>query len=264
MGQQGLAAGWSTWQDQYLEAARQKRMLAAAGARLQRPALVASFASWRSSWDEAEKERARTEAAAQKTQLLASSRAHRSELEAEIEKLKAEHAAALEAAAREREELVSRLSADARGAEEELQKQAALQLEAEKEKRVAHLQQMAARRMGQQGLAMGWTAWQEQYLDAARQKRMLAAAGARLMRPALTASFVSWRFDWQEAQKELVAEGQKLLQSTQARKEADLQLQVQSLQKEIAALREAASAEKDVLTAEMELDKARAEAAYHK
>ena len=62
-------------------------------------------------------------------------------MEAEIEKLKAEHAAALEAAAREREELVSRLSADARGAEEELQKQAALQLEAEKEKRVAHLRQ---------------------------------------------------------------------------------------------------------------------------
>ena len=84
---------------------------------------------------------------------------------------------------------MSRLSADARGAEAELQKQAALQLEAEKEKRVAHLQQMAARRMGQQGLAAGWSTWQDQYLEAARQKRMLAAAGARLQRPALVASF---------------------------------------------------------------------------
>ena len=46
------------------------------------------------------------------------------------------------------------------------QKQLAEQLEAEKERRVAHLLQMAARRLSQQGLAVGWRTWQGQYLEA--------------------------------------------------------------------------------------------------
>merc|ERR1740133_829649 len=52
-------------------------------------------------------------------------------------------------------------------------KQMEAEREAEKEKRIAHLQQSAA-----------------------RQKRMLAAAGARLARPALAAAVAHWVGDW--------------------------------------------------------------------
>ena len=43
----------------------------------------------------------------------------------------------------------------------------------------------------------GWTAWQDQYLQAARHKRMLAAAGARLARPGLAKSLSHWKGDWE-------------------------------------------------------------------
>ena len=73
-------------------------------------------------------------------------------------------------------------------------------LEAEKEKRVAHLQQQAARRIANRGIAMGFSAWQEQWEEAARQKRMLAAACARLARPVLAAAVAAWRAGWRAAE----------------------------------------------------------------
>ena len=45
----------------------------------------------------------------------------------------------------------------------------------------------------------------EQYEEATRQKRMLAAAAARLARPALTACFSHWRQDWVTEEKSRLA-----------------------------------------------------------
>jgi hypothetical protein len=75
----------------------------------------------------------------------------------------------------------------------------ALQKQQEKEQRVEHLAQKAIRRIGNQGIMRGFSAWQEQYLEAARHKRMLAAAGARLARPQLAAAVAHWRADWDAA-----------------------------------------------------------------
>ena len=55
------------------------------------------------------------------------------------------------------------------------------------------------KRICSQGLIRGWTAWQEQWETAARQKRMLAAAAARLARPALAAAVAHWRGEWEAA-----------------------------------------------------------------
>ena len=66
-----------------------------------------------------------------------------------------------------------------------------------KEKRVELIGESVLRRMIQRGLARGWTAWHAQWARAARQKRMLAAAGSRLRRPKLTACFGNWRTDWE-------------------------------------------------------------------
>ena len=55
--------------------------------------------------------------------------------------------------------------------------------------------------MANAGLSRGWSAWQEQWEEAARQRRMLAAAGARLLKPKLVACFVAWASSWQSDQK---------------------------------------------------------------
>ena len=46
---------------------------------------------------------------------------------------------------------------------------------------------------------MGFSAWQEQWAKAVQQQRMLAAAGARLARPALAAAVAHWVGDWRAA-----------------------------------------------------------------
>ena len=43
----------------------------------------------------------------------------------------------------------------------------------------------------------GWSGWHGQWEAATRQKRMLAAAGARLAKPGLAAAVAHWRKDWQ-------------------------------------------------------------------
>ena len=53
------------------------------------------------------------------------------------------------------------------------------------------------RRMGNQGLVRGWTAWHEQWEEAAA-KADAVAASARLARPALAASLGAWLQSWHE------------------------------------------------------------------
>ena len=73
----------------------------------------------------------------------------------------------------------------------------ALQKAQEKEQRVEHLAQKAMKRIGNQDITRGFSAWQEQWFTASRHKRMLAAAGARIMRPGLAAAVSHWKADWE-------------------------------------------------------------------
>ena len=83
-------------------------------------------------------------------------------------------------------------------------------LEAEREKRVAHLQQVAARRVMQMGLARGWSAWLEQYDTHLMHQRMLKQAAARLLRPKLAAAATHWRMEWEAEEKATLARQQEL------------------------------------------------------
>ena len=202
MFQADLLYGWSTWQGQWEEAARQKRMLAAAGARLARPALAAAVAHWVSDWRAAEHERALAGADKATRELMATAAAARSNLVTELAEVKSEleH---LKLTGNSRElELEEQLKADAASAEEDHVRQMEEQLEVEKEKRIAGLQQRAARRIANADIAFGFSTWQGQWEEAARQRRMLAAAGARLLKPKLVACFVAWASSWQSDQKQ--------------------------------------------------------------
>ena len=74
-------------------------------------------------------------------------------------------------------------------------------LDIEREKRVQHLQAVAARRICQIAISSCWNAWLDNYLEFVRQRGLLRGAGARLTKPKLTACFKHWLHDWEHAEK---------------------------------------------------------------
>ena len=106
-------------------------------------------------------------------------------MRAEIERLTAELAASRQAAL------------EGRGLEAEMERVREAELEYERQKRIAHTQEMAVRRIGRRDLAKGWMAWLTPYLERKHRMRMLAAAGARMAMPKLVACVKHWREDWQ-------------------------------------------------------------------
>ncbi|MGY8942398.1 MAG: hypothetical protein ACKVJH_10250, partial [Flavobacteriales bacterium] len=242
MMQAGLTKGWQSWLDLYLERQASMRMLAAAAGRLARPALTAALTHWRDDWQEEQR------AALEEGQRLirAEAEGHSAAQQAEIDALRAEMAAALA----EKEEQLRKLSEEfgvqLLSKEQESSKALAAQAEAEAEKRVAHLQQAAARRMMQAGLTRGWQSWLDVYLERQRSMRMLAAAAGRLARPALTAALTHWRADWQEEQQRMLEEGQELLLAEQARRDEKSHAELEVLRAELQKARDDHQTEKRV------------------
>ena len=131
---------------------------------------------------------------------LAEEKAKNAELRAKAEEVRElqRQLEAVERAAEKREaeaaaEYERRLAAEGRQLAAETARQTAAALETEKEKRVKHIGEMAAKRMGNRTLASGWTAWHGGWAEKRRQRQMLATAGARLLRPKLAASLAHWR-----------------------------------------------------------------------
>ena len=248
---QGIMRGWTAWQDQYLQAARHKRMLAAAGARLARPGLAKSLSHWKGDW-EAERRTSLALEVRRREQLRANKNAAASGGAAEeaMAAYKAKAAAELayvkQAAAEHEAKELERLRIALTGSAEEM---AAMQAEKDKEARVEHLAQKALKRIANQGIMRGWTAWSDQYQLAARQKRMLAAAGARIMRPALAKSLSHWKSDWETDRRKQLAQEVRRRAGAKYSGEASA---------EIEEVRAQAEAEKATLKKQAEEDKRRA------
>ena len=132
--------------------------------------------------------------------MAALARKHAEAQGAAVQAVRDEMVAALqkakEDAERERDALAAQLKGQALSAEEEQARQNALRLEEEREKRVAHLQGVAARRIQQMGLARGWSGWLDGYLQHQMHQRMLRQAASRLLRPKLAAAAAHWRRSW--------------------------------------------------------------------
>jgi hypothetical protein len=163
MGKKEISMGFEAWAEMYYERQRQKRLLTAAGARLSKPKLAAGYAQWKRDWDDEMIASAQMTVSEQLAVELKKNAAN----DVEIAKLRAELARAREAA----------INGTAR--EEELARQRQEQAAFDKEKRVEHLTQMAARRMGKKEISRGFEAWSEMCYEAQRQKRLLAAAGSK-------------------------------------------------------------------------------------
>ena len=113
-------------------------------------------------------------------------------------------------------------------------------LEAEKETRIAHMADMAARRFSRKELARGWTSWMVPYLESKRLQRMMRKVDGRLRKPRVSAGFAHWRIDWEadlraKAAKEAAEAHKAKLQAAIAAQKAE----VQSLKEELGAARRA-------------------------
>ena len=107
-----------------------------------------------------------------------------------------------------------------------VQKSANEKLEDEREKRVAHLGQIGVKRMMNQKLSMGWSAWREMYLELQRKKNLLKAAGARLTKPALVHAFGHWQKDWQSTERKRASQSleEQLAEERALRQAVELEL----------------------------------------
>ena len=118
-------------------------------------------------------------------------------------------------------------------------------MDEEREKRVNHLQQVAARRIGQMALSRGWGGWHDAWSGARRRQRLLKAAGARLQRPMLSATLSHWRQDWSAAVRAAIERGHQQLLSERDVKTTVL---VDAERAKTDAAREEAAAERQVRT----------------
>ena len=120
-------------------------------------------------------------------------------------------------------------------------------LEEEKEKRVQHLGTIGVKRMMNQKLSMGWSAWFEMYQDYLYKKRLLKNAGNRLAKPRMVQAFIHWQEDWdaliaaREAKRAKMTEAERVADAARERREGEeaKNKELQQLRAELAAAREA-------------------------
>ena len=186
LGNKGLSMGWSTWHGMWEENRRLDQMLRKVGGKLQKPHLSAAMQHWLRDWHAEQKHAASMSYNDQ----LKKAREEKDKLAKDLAYVRAEL------------ESVRASAIDGKGMEREIERQMEMKLEKEREKRIEHTKQMAIHRIAKRELSKGWLAWVEPYLEARRRKRLLTAAGARLLKPKKVAGFTHWRVLWQDAMKE--------------------------------------------------------------
>ena len=184
LGKLGMARGFGAWSGAHKEGVRRRRLLRQAGARLTRPKVVAAYTEWREGWRAAEAERAAVLARMSMVEQVHELAVRLSAAETELRRTRAELS------------LTRQAAADGIAHEVEISKRAHEEAARLKERRVEHLTQLAARRMGKRELAMGFESWASAYFERSRRNRVLRLAGAKLTRPKLVACYGHWRRDW--------------------------------------------------------------------
>ena len=161
-----LVLGWTCWHEKWSAYARKRRLLQGAASRLAKPKLVACVHLWRKDW---EVTMARKAKLSHKEQLVQSENLAAS-LQREVAQLKAR--------------LIEI------GGKHEQERQA------ERERRIEQVGQMAMLRIVKKDLALGWTTWYDLYEARARSKRLLQGAAGRIAKPKLAAAVSWWRRDY--------------------------------------------------------------------
>ena len=219
IGQMEMAKGWSAWLDLYWAHLRCQQLLRMSAARLMKPKLVACYKLWLHSWDEEQKHQLERSYARRLKEQTSISR----QLQFEVDRLQRQ----LDGT---NEDGGVRVDPEAERA-----KLLVEQLERERERRVVHLQNVAARRIGQMELAKGWSAWHEQYLARLRCTQLLRNATSMISKPRLVASYKVWLHDWHEAQAAKTEKSYAVLLKEQSELRRELEVELRQMKKELNA-----------------------------
>jgi len=209
-----LARGWVAWLDLYLDNRRRQNLLQQAGNKLGRPKLSASFVAWQKDWEADEVRKMKKESMSVEDRL----REQLFQAKEEISSMKMslqQGDSAQEDAAREMQEKMA----------------------AEKEKRIAHTQEMAVRRIGKRELTRGWSGWLGAYQEEKRIQRTLQKSIAKLTHPKLVATFQHWHADWNEEEKRKERVMSNTKYGRAAREASQAKTELEEARAELAALR---------------------------
>ena len=206
-----------------------------------RPGLAAAVSHWKGDW-----ESERRTALAMAVQRRAAARFGTAEQEMESMKAKAE-ADLVAAKAREKTALEKQRVQMMGTTEERLE----FEKEEQKALRVEYLYKQSARRILNQELIRGWTAWYAEWYDASREKRIMSGAAARLGKPQLVSSFKWWGHfashskrqkmsgGWEQKLQMVQKAGEQLLKQERraaAERRLELQAVIRDLERQINAL----------------------------
>lgn len=136
---------------------------------------------------------------------------HTRDLEERLDVALAERDSAIEEQAKAHKDAEERIATAAEEIALLARSEGMQKLEEEREKRVAHLKMMGIRRLIQQSLARGWSAWLEMHQEYQRKDRLLRGAASRLARPKFVACFVHWLRDWEATKLKLETKQSSIL-----------------------------------------------------
>jgi len=119
--------------------------------------------------------------------------------------------------------------------------------EAERMERIAHLKQMAAKRLANQKILQAWGTWVEQSEIKRRQAALLANAAGRMRHPKLAASLEHWYESWVEARRAAEMRGykQQVAEQVQQRQAAERKMVATRIQFEQTRALERIAAEEE-------------------
>jgi hypothetical protein len=218
---QGLAIGFGAWLELWEEKVHTMNMIKQAGNRLVRPAMSAAFCSWKDDWEEALAEAANV-LHEHKAAMLEK---ERNAIAEELAQMKADYELKLAQAAEQQRTALERQKIELTGSAVDM---IALQEEKAKEERVELLQRQITRRIMNQDIIRGWSAWQEMYEAKTYAMNRLREVGNKLRAPELSEAFVFWAEECDAERQQAVLNGSQseLAKEIEARKAVEEELQL--------------------------------------
>ena len=186
---QGIIRGWTAWAELWYAKKNAFAILRRATNRFRTPALADAFAFWVADWDSEKRAAASAARISELRQTANGARGAQSSLEQELETVRAEMRAKLADADTEKRAALERLRVELVGSAEEM---AALREQQAKEDRVELLRRQIMRRMMNQGISRGWTAWVEMWSAKTYAMARLREVGNRFRTPELAGAFTHW------------------------------------------------------------------------
>jgi len=185
-----IARGWTAWSEMYEARVLALQRLQQAANRLRKPELAASFSLWMRVWYAKKQALIRREAENRELDLKNHGMKYE-DLKAELERAKQQ----LVEVSAEREATRARL-AELDGGRAEAERLHQKELQMAKEERVELLHRQMTRRMLNQQLTRGWTAWLEQHEARAFALKRMQQVASHLRTPELAEAFGIWSAVW--------------------------------------------------------------------